>query len=139
MNRFEVEPVPALGVFGDQVGREDLFRQALGVDMDGADEIEAKQGQVGQVVAGEGLSGEMGVNEPQPLQAGRGGSVGVETWDQDFPVIADDHVVDFALAAYEDGKLTVDFAGQFAQASRQFMGQDPVGRDFSPVELFDSP
>jgi hypothetical protein len=54
-------------------------------------------------------------------------------------VIADDHIMDFALSAQEDGKLPVDFTGQFAQASRQFMGQDPVRRDFSPVELFDSP
>jgi hypothetical protein len=54
-------------------------------------------------------------------------------------VIPDDDVVDFTLTAYEDGKLAVDFPREFTQDSRQFVGQNPVGWDFPPVELFDSP
>jgi len=47
--------------------------------------------------------------------------------------------MDFTLAADEDGELAVDFPGEFAQDSNQFVGQNPVGGYFSPVELFDSP
>jgi len=79
------------------------------------------------------------VDEPQSLQAGGGRSVGVETGDHDLPVIPDNDVVDFTLTAYEDGELAVDFPGEFTQDSGQFVGQNSGGRDFSPVELFDSP
>jgi len=54
-------------------------------------------------------------------------------------VITDDDVVDFTLTADEDGELPVYFAGEFTQDPGQFVGQNPVGGDFSPVELFDSP
>jgi hypothetical protein len=81
----------------------------------------------------------MGVDEPQSFQAGGGRAVGVEAGDHDLPVIPDDDVVDFTLTADEDGELPVYFAGEFTQDPGQFVGQNPVGGDFSPVELFDSP
>jgi len=37
-------------------------------------------------------------------------------------VIPDDDVVDFTLAADEDGELAVDFPGEFTQDPCQFVG-----------------
>lgn len=47
--------------------------------------------------------------------------------------------MDFTLTADENGELAVYFAGEFTQDPGQFVGQNPVGGYFSPVELFDPP
>jgi len=106
---------------------------------DGADVVEAKQGEVREVVARERLPVEMGVDETKPLEAALAGAELIETGNDDLAVIADDDEVDVALAADQDADLAVGLAGDLAELPGQLEGEDPVGGDLAAVELLDAP
>jgi hypothetical protein len=105
----------------------------------GADEIEAKQGEVGEIVAGERLPVEMGVDEPEPLEAALAGAEFVEAGDHDLAVIPDHDKVNVALAADQDADLSVNFPGDLAEVPGKLEGENPVSRGFAAVELLDAP
>jgi len=48
-----------------------------------ADEVEAQERQVGEVVRGELIAGEVGVDQPEPPETAGGGTEAVEARDQD--------------------------------------------------------
>jgi len=48
-------------------------------------------------------------------------------------VIPHDDEVDIALAADEDADLPVGLAGNLTEVPGQFMGENPVNRDFAAV------
>jgi len=67
--RFKEQPVPTLWVFRDQVGRVYLPRQPLRIGFHRAYEVEAEQGEVGEVVPAERLTVQVGVDQAQSLEA----------------------------------------------------------------------
>jgi len=105
----------------------------------GADEIEAKQGEVGEIVAGERLPVEVGVDEPEPLEAALAGAERVEAGDQELAVIPHDDEVDVALPADQDADLAVGFPGDLAEVPGKLEGEHPVDGDFAAVELLEAP
>jgi len=85
----------------------DPAREPVFFSRHGADEVEPQQGQVREIVPGERLPVEMGVDKPQPLEAALAGTELVETRDHDLAVIPHDDEVDVALSADEDADLPV--------------------------------
>ena len=138
MKGVELEPVAAVWVLRDEVGRVDPARKPVFLHRHGADEVEPQQGQVRQVVPGKRFPVEMGVDEPQPLETALAGAELVEAGDHDLAVIPHDDEVDIALAADEDADLPVGLSGNLAEVPGQLVGENPVNRDFAAVELLDA-
>jgi len=65
----------------------------------GADEIEAEEGQVAEVLRIQGLGIKVGMNEPESLETGGGGAESLQAGDQDASMGADDHIGHFAPPA----------------------------------------
>ena len=82
----ENQPVAPFRVFGDQMGGMGEAREAVLAGLHGADEIEAQERQVREVVRGELLAGQMGVDQAEPLETARGGTEAVERGDEDVVV-----------------------------------------------------
>jgi hypothetical protein len=99
----------------------------------GADEVEPQKGQVRQVIPGERLPVEVGVDESQPLETALAGAELVEARDHDLAVIPHDDEVDVALAADEDADLPVGLSGNLAEGPGKLEGENPVNRDFAAV------
>ena len=86
-----------------------------------------------EIVPGERLSVEMGVDEPQPLETALARAELVEARDHDLAVIPHDDEVDVALAADEDADLPVGLSGNLAEGPGKLEGENPVNRDFAAV------
>jgi len=105
--------------------------------LDRADEIEAQERQVGEIVRGKLLSGKVGVNQAEPPEAAGGGAETVQRGDEDVVVRADDDIGDLPPAGDEEAELAVDLAGELRQVAGQFVGDDTLRRDAPPVDLPD--
>ena len=133
MKGVELEPVAAVRVLRDEMGRVDRARKPVFLRRHGADEVEAQQGQVREIVPGEPFPVEMGVDEPQPLETALAGAELVEAGDHDLAVIPHDDKMDVALAADEDADLPVCLSGNLAEVPGKLEGENPVNRDFAAV------
>ena len=78
--------------------------EAVLAGFDGADEIEAQERQVREVVGRELLAGQMGVDQAEPLETAGGGTEAVERGDEDVVVGADDDVGDLPPAGDRGGR-----------------------------------
>ena len=102
------------------------------------DEVEPEERQVGQVVTGEGLAPEMGMDEAQtPEELAAEGKVG-EFRDKDAPLVADDDILHGAGAADEDPDLATGLLGKFGHPPGQFIADHLLHRDAAAVEPFQS-
>jgi hypothetical protein len=79
------------------------------------------------------------VNQAKPLETAGRGAEAVEVRDEDIVVGSHDHIGDFTPAGDQDADLAVDLPGELRELARQVMGDDPLRRDASPVELPDAP
>jgi len=111
--------------------------EAVIAGVDGADEIETQEREVGEVVRGELFAGEVGVDQAEPLETAGGGAKPVEIRDQDVVVRSDDDIGRLAAAGDQDADLTVDLPGELRELAGQVVGDDPLRRDAPPVELPD--
>jgi len=121
------------------VGPVGASRQPVRKDLDGADEIEAQERQVRQVVVRQLFAVEMGMDEAQAPEARRRGAEAVQRRQDDLPVRSDDDEGDLPPAREENPDLPADFRGKLGQVSRQFMGQDAFGRYPAAVKMLDPP
>ncbi len=110
--RGERLPVAPFGVFRDEVGDMGEARKAVLSGIDGADEVEAQERQVREVVGRELLAGQMGMDQAQPLEAERRRTEAVERGDDDVVMGAHDDVGDLSPAGDEEAELAVEFAGK---------------------------
>jgi hypothetical protein len=111
--------------------------KAVLAGLQGADEIEAQERQVGQVVRGKLLPGQVGVDQAKPFEAAGGGAEAVQGGDEDVVMGADDDIGDLPPAGDEEAELAVDLAGELRELAGQFVGDDPLRRDPPPIELTD--
>ena len=109
--RIKGLPVSPLRVFGDQMGGAGKPGQAVIAGVDGADEVEAQERKVGEVVGGKLLAGEMGVDQPEPPETAGGGTETFEAGNQDVVVRSDDHISHFAATGDQNADLAVDLPG----------------------------
>jgi hypothetical protein len=108
---------------------------AVGIGFYGADQVEPEKRQVGEVVPGKLFSVQVGVDQPETLEAGGGRPEAVKAWDHYLSVIADDDVIYLAVAADERPYLPVRLPGEFAKTPCEFMGQDPLRGKSPSVKL----
>ena len=67
---LELPPQPALRVLGQQVGRQQLPRLTLGAHLQRGHHVEAQAHQVGQVLLGQRLRVQVGVDQAQAAEVG---------------------------------------------------------------------
>jgi hypothetical protein len=103
-------PERALVVYGKQVGVLEPERQPVLSGLNGGDEVEAEQGEVGQVVACERLALEVRVDEAQAAQAGLPRAGPADVRELEPRGVPDDDARDVSLAVEEDTDLAVDLA-----------------------------
>ncbi len=125
---------PAAGAGRQQVGVVDPSRQAVAADGKRRHQIEAQQGEVGEVVLGEGLSLEVGMDAAQAAQAAAAEAEGGEVGDDDLAVVADDDVDDGPLAVDDHPELAAQLEGALAQVAGQFRSDQLIGGDAPAVD-----
>ena len=103
--------------------------KALVAGEDRHHQVEAKEGEVGEVVLGEGLALEVGVNAAQPPQAAAPQAEAGEVGNHDLPVVSHDDMFHRPLAVDDNPQLAVDFPGALGQVAGQFRGDDLGRRD----------
>jgi len=136
MDGRENLPETPFGVFRNEMGDMGADREAIQARLDRADEIEAKQGKIDQVVGGQLLAVQVGVYQPQAPETARGRAEGVKIGKKKAVVRPDDDKGDLAPAGEQDAYLPVYFSGQLGELSCQFGGDDRLRRDASLVETF---
>src|SRR5262249_5165776 len=75
-----------------------------------------------QVVAGQGLVLEMGVDQPQAAEAGMAGAGAADVREDQLARVAYDHVLHLTPAVDEHADLPADFPRQFRKMARQLRG-----------------
>ena len=69
----------------------------------------------------------------------RGHTNTFEIGQLDASIVADHHILDMPLTIDERSDLSSRFVREFAQLSREFRGDNLVGRYAPSVQLFDAP
>src|SRR5437773_10440878 len=75
-------------------------------------QIKPQQGEVGQVILAQWLVTEMRVHHPDAAKRPAPQAIGGQIRQDDFMVVADDHVYERAMAVDEHGNLTPDLSRQ---------------------------
>ena len=133
----EGHPEASFGVFGDEVSGLGITGKTIVSCLQGADQIEAQQGEVRQIVRGEVFAGQVCVDQTESSESAGGGTEAVQGGDKDAVVRPHDDVSDFTPAGDQEADLTIDLAGEFRERPGQFMGDDPLRREAPPIELSD--
>ena len=119
---------------GDEGG--DLHQRLPGRHQQGGNQIEAQQGEVGQVIVGERLPLEVGVDEAQaPQQSPAEGVIG-KVGDHQFFFISHYDVLDFTEAVDENADLAADLRRHEYHLPRQVHRQCIMYGHAPPVQLF---
>jgi hypothetical protein len=87
--------------------------ESLLIHFDARHEIETDQDQIGDILGGEGLSFEVGVNATQAPETADPHPVRVQFRDPDPTVVPDQDIGYITLPIYEKTDLTLDFPGNF--------------------------
>ncbi len=114
----------AVGLAGHQMGAVKSGRQALLIDGDGGDIIQAQEGEVVEIFLAEFFAFQVGVHQAQAAQTS--GPRTIELRDEDTAGIADHQMSDIAAAINQHAQLTANLAGQLAQGAGVFLGDDGV-------------
>ena len=105
--------------------------QTVGPHPHRGDGVQAQQGKVGEVVLGEGLALEVGVDEAQATQAHLAGTGAADVRQLELVGVAHDHVLHLALAGEQDAHLAVGGVGELGEVTGelradQLPGQHPA-------------
>ncbi len=119
------------------MGGVGIAGQSVFTRVQSADQIEAQQREVRQIVGGELLAGQMGVDQAEPPESAGGGAEAVQSRDEDVVMGAHDNIGDLPPAGDEEADLAVDLPGKLRQRPGQFVGDDSLRRAAPPVELPD--
>ena len=119
---------------GQQVGHLDGPRLAVGAGSDGRHRVQAQQGQVHQVVLGQGAGVEMGVDQPEALEAAFGAALPGQRGNHQALGVPHQDVGDQALAVQEHPHLAVQVLGNFGELPGQFRGKQTGGGNLAAVE-----
>ena len=82
--------------------------QTVASNIDCGHQIEPEQGEVGEVILGQFLAGEMGVQTAKSAEAPLAHTHSLQIRQHDAAGIADDHVFDVAFTIYENAYLAID-------------------------------
>ena len=117
-----------------------LYRNGESSELDAlqaaAGRVDAQQGQVGEVVLGQGFRFQMGVHTAQAREPPRRGPQTAHIGNHDFLLIAGDDIGDFALTVHQQADLATDLVRQPAHFPRQFRGDDLLRSYPAAVKFF---
>ena len=105
-----------------QVRQLDPAGQAGVQHLDRGHEVEPQEGEVVEVVAGERLALEMGVDEAQAAEAADAAAQAADVGEGQAVGVAHDDVADVAVAAEQDADLAVEPAGGLGQVAGELGG-----------------
>jgi hypothetical protein len=134
---LELGPDLAGGVVGQQVPDVDGAGQPLLRRRHRGDEIEAEQGEVGEIVAGQALVAQMSVDQAQAAEATRRAAQAADVGQPQPRRVADGDVLDGPAPVDQDADLAVELAGQLRHVGGELVGDDLAGRDPSSVDTFE--
>ena len=129
---------PSLVPRREKISQVCTARNSVWLNLDGHDEIEAHQAQVGKVLPGQPFRVQMGVDETKTPEVPRGETVETKIRDEYAAPVADEDVGDLAPAIQEEAELPVSFSGQLRQPPHCFRRHDLPGPRFGPAETLDA-
>ena len=107
---------------GSQVREIDAAGQAVTQHLDRGHQVEPQQGEVVEVVAGERLPLQMGVDEPQAAEAADAAAQAADVGQGEAVGVAHDDVADDAVAPEQDSDLPIEPAGGLGQMPGELGG-----------------
>ena len=107
---------------GGQMGEVDPSGQAVPQHLDRRHQVEPQQGEVVEVVAGQRLPLQMGVDEPQAAEAADAAAQAADVGQGEAVGVAHDDVADDAVAPEQDSDLPVEPAGGLGQMPGELGG-----------------
>lgn len=110
-------------------------RQSVLPCFNGGNEVEAKQGEVCEIIVGKRFTVEMGVNESETRQSIHASPVRAQIGNEDRACIPDHHDFDVAAPIDQHADLALEFAGQFGERARKLGTDDAVSWNPSVCEL----
>ena len=96
-----------------------IGRPAVGPHPDRRHQIQAQQGQVDEIVAGQRLVAQVGVDQPQAAETPPAGADAADLGQVDARRVAHEHVLDLTAAPHQDADLALDLAGYPAEVGRE--------------------
>jgi hypothetical protein len=85
--------------------------QPVAANVDGGHQIQPEQGQVGEVILGQPLTGKVGVQAAKAAKTRLANAHAFEIGQDDAACISHDYVLDIAVAVYQNSDLTIGFVG----------------------------
>jgi hypothetical protein len=113
-------------------------REALRVDRDRGDEIEAQQGEVRKIVLREQFAVEVRVHEADTPKTRDARARSLDVRDLDRRRVADDDLVYVAAPIDENSDLPTDLVRDLGELARELLRNDAVRRDSAIVEFFET-
>ena len=114
-------------------------RQAVGAGDDRRHRVQAQQGQVHQVVLGQGAGVQVGVQQPKALEAAMGAALPGQRGNDQPLGVAHQDVSDQPLPVQEHPHLPVQVLREFRQLPGQLQGEQLGGRYLAAVEPLQLP
>ena len=108
-----------------------IGRAAVGLHANGRHEIQPQQREIDEIVAGQRLVAQVGMDEAQAAEPASARSDAADLGQVDARGIAHEDVLDFAAPADEEPDLALELARQAAQERGQLGGSD-LGRTQAP-------
>lgn len=100
--------------------------KAIFADRDRDDRVEPQQSEVGQVVSGEPLGAQVGMDQAKASQPAAARAQATPIGQLGARRTADHHVLDIAAAIDQDADLATDFRRQFGHCTSQVIRDEPV-------------
>ena len=135
--RLEVLDRGIVGVGGTQRRGVGQAGEPIGQRRDRDHRIESQEREVGEIVAGERLGAQMGVDAAQSAQAPAPGAHPAPIRQLDRARVAHHHVGDGAGPIDQHADLAPGLAGQLGEVPREFLGDQAIGRNLPPEEAFE--
>ena len=113
-------------------------RQALGGHLDGEDEIQPDKGEVSQVLSGQALGFQMGVDKPQTPTVARAEAVLRQVGNEDAFSVANKDEIDDTAAVDEKAELPLYLPGEGGKLPGCFRRDDLLRPRFCAGQLLEA-
>ena len=123
----------------EEVGVLDGAREAVLEDLDGDDSVELEQREVGEIVFGEAVGTQGGVDQAHAAKAGRTGAPGPQIGQEHPMGIADDDLVHLAATVEDQPDATPGLARQLGEGASQRRRQERRAGDATAVQVAQGP
>ncbi len=78
------------------------------------------------------------MNTPKAPESCRSAPVPGKIWDENTPLIPDDHILNVPFSVDENSHLATDFRRNLYQGTGNLRGHDSLGMDFTSAQTLDS-